>query len=165
MSSRKRALRGFTLIEMMIVVSVISIMALIVIPRVKGAARQSKEAALMANLHELRSAIMQFQSDTGTFPLSLNELVLPKNNPPQVGLSPEDGHEEVIPDPQSYNGPYLLPYTGIENTGLPFNTTIPNYATKALKEQWDYRFERGEGMITCPAGIGVTMSGIPYEAL
>lgn len=165
MSSRKRGQHGFTLIEMLIVVSIISIMALIVIPRVNGATRRGREAALMANLQVMRGAIMQFQCDTGSFPTSLNDLVLPKSNPPTVGLSPEDGSEEIIPDPQSYNGPYLLPYSGIENTGIPFNTIFPDYAKKSLAEQWHYRFDLGEGLISCPAGIGGTLTGIPYEQL
>jgi type II secretory pathway pseudopilin PulG len=151
---------------MLIVVTIISILSLIVIPRVKGAVRQSKEAALMANLREMRMAIMHFQSDTGVFPLSLTDLIRLKNDPPIVGLSPMDGEEEIIPDPRSYNGPYLLPYSGIGNTGLPFNTAIPDYATAPLEEQWHYRFERGEGMITCPASIGATLGGrIPYHEL
>ena len=167
MCSRNRALRfgGFTLIELMIVVTVISILALIVIPRVQGATRKGREAALMANLHEMRTAIYLFQAETGVFPLSLTDLVRPKNDSPTVGISPVDGSEELIPMPSMYNGPYLLPYSGINNSGLPFNTVVADYAHKSLAEQWDYRFERGECAVFCPAGIGVTMSGIPYEAL
>jgi len=165
MTSRKRMPHGFTLIEMLIVVSIISIMALIVIPRVNGATRRGREAALMANLQVMRGAIMQFQNDTGCFPVSLNDLVRPKSDPPVLGLSPEDGHEEVIPGLHCYGGPYLLPYSGIDNTGIPFNTIFPDYAKKSLEEQWHYRFERGEGIISCPSGIGGTLTGIPYEHL
>lgn len=165
MTSRKRMQPGFTLIEMLIVVSIISIMALIVIPRINGATRRGREAALMANLQVMRRAIMQFQNDTGCYPVSLQDLVRPKSAPPVLGLSPVDGREEVIPDPHSYGGPYLLPYGGIDNTGIPFNTIFPDYATKPLEDQWHYRFERGEGIISCPDGVGNTLTGIPYEQL
>jgi general secretion pathway protein G len=57
--------RGFTLIEMLIVIVIISVLALIVIPRLMGAGRKAKEAALRGDLHQIRNAIQQFEADCG----------------------------------------------------------------------------------------------------
>lgn len=165
MQSRMQAMRGFTLIELLIVVTVISILALIVIPRVSGATRQSREAALMTNLQEMRMAIMHFESDTGVYPLNLSDLVRLRTDPPTTGLSPVTGLEEAIPSSIMYNGPYLLRQGGINGSGIPFNTVILDYATRPLDEQWTYRLYNGEALISCPADIGRTLTGIPYEML
>ena len=73
LASRKS--KGFTLIEMLIVIVVIAILALIVIPRLLGAGRKAKEASLKGDLHQLRNAIQQFEADCGDYPATLVGLV------------------------------------------------------------------------------------------
>ncbi len=73
MANRKH--EGFTLIEVLIVIIVIAILALIVIPRLLGAGRRAKEAALRGDLNELRNAIQQFESDLGDVPVGLDQLM------------------------------------------------------------------------------------------
>ena len=63
---KRTATNGFTLIEMLI----ISILALIVIPRLLSAGRRAKESNLRAQLHEMRTAIAKFKADLGDNPLS-----------------------------------------------------------------------------------------------
>ena len=75
MSKLARTRKGFTLIEMLIVIVVIAILALIVIPRLLGAGRRAKESALRGDLQQLRNAIQQFEADCGDFPLTLDQLV------------------------------------------------------------------------------------------
>src|SRR4030066_253645 len=70
----KRGSKGFTLIEMLIVIVVIAILALIVIPRLLGAGRKAKEAALRGDLHQLRNAIQQFEADCGDYPAASADL-------------------------------------------------------------------------------------------
>ena len=94
--------KGFTLIEMLIVIVVIAILALIVIPRLLGAGRKAKEATLSGDLHQLRNSIQQFEADMGDFPASLDQLVAPKATPPS-GL----GGSGLDLDSAGYQGPYL----------------------------------------------------------
>ena len=72
---RRRGQRGFTLIELIIVVTIIGILAGISVVQVRNAQRKAKEAALMDNLHNMRSAIDNFYADKQRFPGSLEELV------------------------------------------------------------------------------------------
>jgi len=61
----KRSADAFTLIEMLIVITIIGVLAVIVIPRLLGTGRKANEAALRGTLHQLRNAIQQFQADCG----------------------------------------------------------------------------------------------------
>lgn len=67
--------RGFTLIELIVVVAIIGILATIAVPAMKTAPQRAREAALKEDLFTLRSAIDQFHGDRGRYPTSLEELV------------------------------------------------------------------------------------------
>jgi len=67
--------RGFTLIELIIVVAIIGILATIAVPAMRTAPQRAKEAALKENLFTMRSCIDQFHADRHRFPTSLDELV------------------------------------------------------------------------------------------
>jgi general secretion pathway protein G len=67
--------RGFTIIELMIVVAIVGILAAVAMPNMKDAPRRAKEAVLKENLFQMRSCIDQHLGDHGEYPASLDELV------------------------------------------------------------------------------------------
>ena len=73
--ARRSSQKGFTLIELIIVVTIIGILAGIAIMNVRFAQRKAREAALMDNLATMRKAIDNFYADKQRFPADLNELV------------------------------------------------------------------------------------------
>jgi type IV pilus assembly protein PilA len=66
---------GFTLIEMMIVVAIISVLAAIAVPQYVNFTAKSHEATTKANLGALRSAISIYYGDNeGWYPVDSNNL-------------------------------------------------------------------------------------------
>jgi general secretion pathway protein G len=67
--------RGFTLLEMMIVISIIIILMAVAIPNYNRTVIQSRESVLRSNLSTLRSVISQYTLDKQKAPQSLDDLV------------------------------------------------------------------------------------------
>jgi general secretion pathway protein G len=72
---RKGRSRGFTLIELMIVISMILILVSISIPAYNQSILRAKESVLRQDLFELRSLISQYTLDKQKAPQSLDDLV------------------------------------------------------------------------------------------
>jgi general secretion pathway protein G len=71
----KRALRGFTLIELMVVMAIISVLLAIALPIYQKSIIRAKESVLRNNLFTLRTMIDEYTIDKQKAPDSLQELV------------------------------------------------------------------------------------------
>ncbi len=67
--------RGFTLVELIIVIALIGILATMVIPNMRQTPLRAREAVLKTDLHTFRDVIDQFFADRGYYPEDLEELV------------------------------------------------------------------------------------------
>jgi general secretion pathway protein G len=67
--------KGFTLIELIIVITLIGILVGLGLPQFKNATKRTREAALKENLFQLRKLINQYLVDKGKYPQSLQTLV------------------------------------------------------------------------------------------
>ncbi len=67
--------RGFTLVELLVVLAIISLLLTIAIPRYFGSVEKSKEVALKENLQVLRSGLDKYYADKGEYPAALADLV------------------------------------------------------------------------------------------
>ena len=67
--------RGFTLIEVLIVVTLVVVLASIGMPTYQNSVRRSREAVLREDLFRLRDAIDQYYADKNKYPQTLQDLV------------------------------------------------------------------------------------------
>jgi general secretion pathway protein G len=67
--------RGFTLVELMVVLTIIGLLLSIVVPNYVGKVRRAEEAVLKENLTLMRDALDKHYADAGRYPGSLDELV------------------------------------------------------------------------------------------
>jgi general secretion pathway protein G len=72
---RTQFARGFTLVELMVVMLIIAILAAIAIPAYVASIRAAREAVLREDLHVLRDAIDAYTNDKNKAPQSLDDLV------------------------------------------------------------------------------------------
>jgi general secretion pathway protein G len=73
--ARRRCQRGFTLIELMIVISIILILISTAIPIYQQSIIRAREAVLSQNLFSLRSVIDQYTMDKQKAPQSLEDII------------------------------------------------------------------------------------------
>jgi general secretion pathway protein G len=65
---------GFTLLELMIVISIIIILAIIVLPQYQKTVLQARESVLKDDLAQMRKLLDQYAADKGQLPQSLEDL-------------------------------------------------------------------------------------------
>jgi general secretion pathway protein G len=82
---------GFTLVELVVVLSIIGILLMLAIPRYATSIKNAREAVLKEDLHVMRAAIESYTMDKQKAPQSLDDLV-------------QDGYLKAIPeDPMTHS--------------------------------------------------------------
>lgn len=115
---------AFTLVEMLLVVTIIGILAALVVPGIARRGQEAREKTAYAAVHgSIKTSIGLFEVDNGCYPSSLQDLVTPpsaaKNwRGPYLSpaLSPLDpwGHPYIYRFPGKHNvEPYDLLSTGL----------------------------------------------------
>ena len=113
----KKKTRGFTLIELMIVVAIIGILASIAIPKFANMVRRSSEGQVKGNLGSIRSALSIYYSDLeGQFPSNLYSLTvagkyltaIPAMKLPDYHASTTIIRHNLTPNGAGCGSPYML---------------------------------------------------------
>jgi general secretion pathway protein G len=67
--------RAFTLVEMLLVITIIGILAALVVPKMMGRSEQARQAAARADLASVKTALDAFEIDNGYYPRNLGDLI------------------------------------------------------------------------------------------
>ncbi len=108
---RRRSQSGITLIEMLVVVTIIALFAALVGPRLFGQADKAKITAARTQIDGFMNALGQYKLDTSTFPSTEMGLVSLRVRPGNV--------------PQ-WNGPYLTKDVPLDPWGRPYQYKYPS---------------------------------------
>jgi general secretion pathway protein G len=132
-----KASHGFTLIEVMVVISLVLTLAGIAMVQYQNGVRRTKEAVLKQDLFRMRDAIDQFYADKNKYPTSIDELVSEKylrSIPEDPFTSSKDTWQTVMSEPDPLN-PQAQPgiydiKSGSEETALdliaPRSSSVPS---------------------------------------
>ena len=111
--------RGFTLIELMVVIIILGVLAGLVLPRFMGRTEEAKRTKARLQIENLESALKLYKLDTGNFPSTQQGLEALVRNP-TVGVIPKNWREggylekgQVPLDP--WGRPYVYLSPGVKN--------------------------------------------------
>lgn len=110
-----RRRRGFTLVEMILVLVILATLAAIVIPKFTGRSEQARDAAARTQMASISTALDAFEVDMGYYPTTSDGLAL-LLEPPQNATSWKGPYlKQVVPnDPWGF--PYVYEFPGKNNT-------------------------------------------------
>lgn len=114
--------RAFTLVEMLLVVTIIGILAALVIPKIVGRSEQARATAAHADLSSIKTALDAFEVDNGFYPKGIQDLIQAPGNArnwhgPYLEKIPQDpwGNNYIYSFPGKHNaGSYDLLSVGVD---------------------------------------------------
>ncbi len=124
--------KGFTLIEILVVIGIIGLLMVFLVPNLLGAQDRAKEAAVKAVMHSVQLAVEAYNMENSTYPLGHNVTLkslcinylmaggyiasIPKN--PFTGLEYTDSDVagKIIYNYNELDGKYVL--TGYKRNGI-----------------------------------------------
>jgi general secretion pathway protein G len=116
---------GFTLVELLIVISLISILAAMGLVQYKNSVISSREAVLRTDLFRMRDAIDQYYADKGKYPSALDSLVSDgyMRKVPEDPITKSSDSWQTVPAEPDPNNPSAEPgiydvKSGAQGTGL-----------------------------------------------
>jgi len=77
-TTRLRERKGFTLLELMIVLAIMGVLVSIATPNLKISIVRAREAVLREDLFQIREAIDQYYADNDKYPPTLQDLINPQ---------------------------------------------------------------------------------------
>jgi general secretion pathway protein G len=107
-SKQTRRRRGFTLVEIMVVVVVIGVLAALIVPTLFDRAGKAKRSVAKQKIASIEQAVAFFQQDYGRFPDALDEVVNPPTDVPDA--SPPTLKAKDLLDP--WNNPFEYRFPG-----------------------------------------------------
>ena len=179
--------KGFTLVELLIVVIILAILAAIVVPQFSATTTDAQSSALRSNLASIRGAIdLYSQQHTGDFPAAIastnagcpggtagggalntqqaleEQLTFYSNTAGQTCSIADDPAGGVVEYPF---GPYIkgdLPVNPVTNIGTVTIVTTGDLAMPAAIASGGWRYDTTSGKFIADDTVGTDSNGVVY---
>ena len=109
--TRNRRRRGITLIEMLVVLTIIALFAALVVPRMLNQGDKARVTAAHAQINSFMTALGAYKLDTGTYPTTEMGLQALRTRPENVNQWQGPYLPQEIPN-DPWGRPYLYKYPG-----------------------------------------------------
>ncbi len=113
MQAFRQRLRGFTLIEILVVIIVLGLLAALVGPRILGRVSEAKSATARTQIELLGMALDNYRLDNGSYPST------------EQGLDALQTKPTREPIPLNWRGPYLKKAVPLDPWGRPYSYMSP----------------------------------------
>ncbi len=131
----KPRLKGFTLIELIVTVTIVAVLASVAMPMLKMTVQRSKENELRANLRQIREAIDAYKkaADDGRIKKSIEDTGYPPNLEILVNgvVNEKDANKNKLKFLRRIPLDPMTPVTNAESDDLPNNWGLRSYGSDA----------------------------------
>ena len=100
MKTRQQKRKGFTLVEVLVVVVILGLLAALVVPRVVGRGEEAKRTAAAVQIREIEQALEMYRLDSSLYPSTaqgIEALVSKPSIPPEPRKYREGGYLRKLP--------------------------------------------------------------------
>ncbi|MEX2213876.1 MAG: prepilin-type N-terminal cleavage/methylation domain-containing protein [Phycisphaeraceae bacterium] len=142
--------RGFTLVEILIVVSILGILAALVVPKFSGATEQARSSAAHTQINAIRTQLQAFEADhRGQFPTLVDLQQGALDWDVLTGKTDADGTLNAAGALGPYlSGPPMNPFTK--------STLVVEAGSPVATAGWTYDEDTATVRIIIPAGLDPT---------
>jgi len=103
--SRKGNFKGFTLVELVVVLVILGVLVALAVPRFTASATKAKETTFCSNVRTIKSQLELYKMTTGSYPTA-------------------DSFESFLNDPNYFERAPINPYTGTAFTATDTGTKV-----------------------------------------
>lgn len=144
---KKTYQKGFTLIEMLVVIAIIGILATILTPTLTRARERAKRAKCMSNLKQIGYLIAMYETDKEKYPADINELIT-------------EMEKEGAIDKRIFQCPSDPEQAGAFDYEIPGNANFADPESDSLVHRGNIDTEYHKKKITLSVSMGVKMEDV-----